>query len=143
MMESLLMALLECGSMDLQVIEDVGWDLGEIVEELQDEGIKPTLNAITYEIFRKGQRALQEFLEQAIEYHEEMQAEVEIDSEEYEKYQEVIDELKSLDPEEDMDWFCNCLDTSCWLRNSETYRKYMKDDIEQLESDMGFALEEG
>ncbi len=34
------MALLECGSLDLQILDDVGYDLGEIVEELQAEGIK-------------------------------------------------------------------------------------------------------
>ena len=31
-MEDILMVLLECGSLDLRILDDVGYDLGEIVE---------------------------------------------------------------------------------------------------------------
>ena len=115
-MEDILMVLLECGSLDLRILDDVGYDLGEIVEELQANGIKPTLNVITGEIFWKGQRELTEAVEDAIQERKDQQAETDDTEEgeaEYDRLQEEIDELESLDPEEDMDWFCNCLDTSC------------------------------
>ena len=64
--ESLLCSLLECGTCDLSILDDVGYDLGEIAEDLQSSGIKPTLNAITDEIFTKGQRELKEALDDKI-----------------------------------------------------------------------------
>ena len=42
-MKDLLMVLLECGSMDLEILDDVGYNLGEIAEKLIIKGIKPTL----------------------------------------------------------------------------------------------------
>lgn len=143
-MEEILMVLLECGSCDLSILEDVGYDLGEIVEELQAEGIKPTLNIITGEIFRKGQRELTEAVEEAIEERKEQLNDTDNTEEgeaEYDRLQEEIDELESLDPEEDMDWFCNCIDTSCWFSNNEEiYRKYIPEAIRDIEDNMGFEF---
>lgn len=143
-MEDILMVLLECGSLDLRILDDVGYDLGEIVEELQANGIKPTLNVITGEIFREGQRELTEAVEDAIQERKDQQAETDDTEEgeaEYERLQEEIDELEGLDPEEDMDWFCNCLDTSCWLSNNEEiYRKYIPEAISNIEDNMGFEF---
>lgn len=143
-MEEILMVLLECGSLDLRILEGVGYDLGDIVEELSADGIKPTLNAITDEIFRRGQCELVASVEDAIEERKDQQAETD-DSEEgeaeYERLQEEIDELESLNPEEDMEWFCNCLDTSCWFSsNEEIYRKYIPEAIRNIEDNMGFEF---
>lgn len=139
--ESLLCSLLDCGTLDLAILDDVGYDLGEIAEELQDEGIKPTLNAITGEIFRKGQEELSEKLEEKIDELESERDEYDEDSDEYEELQEQIDELECCDPERDVDWFCNCLDTSIWFsQNEEIYRKYLKDEISEIEDNMGFEF---
>lgn len=140
-MEDLLCVFLECGSLDLSILEDVGYDLGEIVEELQFEGIKPTLNAITDMIFLKGQREIAEKLEELIALMEEELEDAEEDSEEYEDLENALSELEDLNPEEDIDWFCNCLDTSIWFSdNEEIYRKYLEDVIEDVENDMGFSF---
>lgn len=143
-MEDILMVLLECGSLDLRILDDVGYDLGDIVEELSADGIKPTLNAITDEIFRRGQCELVAAVEDAIEERKDQQADTNDTEEgeaEYDWLQEEIDELESLDPEEDMEWFCNCLDTSCWFRsNEEIYRKYIPEAISGIEDNMGFEF---
>ena len=143
-MEDILMVLLECGSLDLQILEGVGYDLGDIVEELSADGIKPTLNAITDEIFRRGQCELVAAVEDAIQERKDQQAETDDTKEgetEYDRLQVVIDELDSLNPEEDMDWFCNCLDTSCWFSNNEEiYRKYIPEAISNIEDNMGFEF---
>lgn len=141
--DSLLMSLLECGILDLSILDDVGYDLGDIADELIGEGIKPTLNAITGEIFRKGQEELREKLKDAIEDVKQgmEEAEDEEDAEEYEKLKEKLEALESLDPEEDIDWFCNCLDTSIWFReNEEIYREYLSNEISDVEDNMGFAF---
>lgn len=143
-MEDILMVLLECGSLDLQILEGVGYDLGDIVEELSADGIKPTLNVITDEIFRRGQCELVAAVEDAIQERKDQQAETDDTKEgetEYDRLQDEIDELESLNPEEDMDWFCNCLDTSCWFSNNEEiYRKYIPEAISNIEDNMGFEF---
>lgn len=143
-MEEILMVLLECGSLDLHILKDVGYDLGEIVEDLQAEGIKPTLNVITGEIFRKGQCELVDTVNDAIKERKEQQLETDDTDEgeaEYDRLQEEIDELGCLNPEEDMGWYCNCLDTSCWFENNENiYRKYLTDEISGIEDNMGFEF---
>lgn len=143
-MEDILMVLLECGSLDLGILDDVGYDLGDIVEELITDGIKPTLNAITDEIFRRGQCELVEAVEDAIKEREDQQADTDDTEEgeaEYDRLQEEIDELECLNPEEDMEWFCSCLDTSCWFSdNEEIYRKYIPEAISGIEDNMGFEF---
>ena len=49
-----LKAILECGTDYLRILDEIGYDLGDIVDDLLAEGIKPTLNAITSEVFCKG-----------------------------------------------------------------------------------------
>ena len=143
-MEDILMVLLECGSLGLQILEGVGYGLGDIVEELSADGIKPTLNAITDEIFRRGQCELVAAVEDAIEERKDQQADTDDTEEgeaEYDRLQEEIDELECLNPERDMEWFCNCLDTSCWFSdNEEIYRKYIPEAISGIEDNMGFEF---
>lgn len=143
-MEDVLMVLLECVRQDLHVLDDVRYDLGDIVDELIADGIKPTLNVITDEIFRRGQCELVEAVEDAIKERKNQQTDT-YDTEEgeaeYDRLQEEIDELESLDSEGDMNWFCNCLDTSCWFSgNEEIYRKYIPGAISNIEENMGFEF---
>lgn len=137
--ESLLCSLLDCGYLDLDILDDVGYDLGEIADDLMERGIKPTLNAITEEIFYKGQQSLSEKLQEKLEEMAQERDKYDGDSEEYDTLQEQIDELECCDPYIDVDWFCNCLDTSIWFAdNEEIYRKYLSDEISEIEDDMGF-----
>ena len=53
-LDGLLFVLLDCGSLDISILDDVGYDLGDIAVELQEEGVNVTLNNITDAIFRKG-----------------------------------------------------------------------------------------
>lgn len=133
--------LLDCGSLDISILDDVGYDLGDIAVELQEEGVKVTLNNIIDAIFRKGQDELKDALEEKISELEGERDECEEGSDEYEELQEQIDELECCDPEEDVEWFCNCLDTSIWFRdNEEIYRKYLEDEISDIEENMGFEF---
>lgn len=183
-MEALLRALLDCGSLDLAILDDCNYDLGEIIEELKFEGVDITLNAITDWIFWKGQQELVEIvnsfiedLNQDIKDLEETKSELNEridriekkilslnptefaddiaqlnrdkkgleDSIEYteRKIKEVnvkLVDVKCLDPNEDMTWFCNCLDTHCWLcrEREDIYRKYFGEELSTIEENMGF-----
>ncbi len=139
--ESLLCSMLDCGVLDLSILDDVGYDLGEICEDLISEKIRPTLNLITGEIFRKGRDALTEKLRWKLEEMAHERDGYDRGSEDYEMMQEQIDELDSCDPEVDVDWFFNCLDTHVYfLNNEDVYRKYLADEISDIESDMGFSF---
>lgn len=140
-LESLLCSVLNCGSLDLSILDDTEYDLGDIVTDLEDIGVKPTLNAITGEIFRKGQQDLKEKLEERISNMKSERDEFDERTEEYQRVQRQIDDLEILDPDNDIDWFCNCLDTSIWFSdNEEIYRKYLADEIKDVEYDMGFEF---
>ena len=79
-LDGLLSALLDCGSLDISILDDVGYDLGEIAVELQAEGVKITLNNITDAIFHKGQDELKDALENKISELEDERDECEEDS---------------------------------------------------------------
>lgn len=147
--EDLLRMFLQCGSLDLSVLDGIEYDLCEIVDDLRAEGINPTLNAITNEVFYKGQMELSEAVENAISKRREEQEAIDeaeaVDTdpaiEEYNLLQSEIDDLEMLNPEEDMGWYCNCLDTSCWFDEHESiYRKYLADEIRVIENRMGFEF---
>ena len=133
-------AFLECGYLDLQILDDVGYSIGEIIDDLREEGINPTLNAITDEIFHKGVEDLKEKIDDRIrdlEYGLES-----CDDDEREDMVQQQEALLSLDPDEDIEWFCNCLDTSIYyVNNREIYEKYLEADITDIECDMGFDIQ--
>ncbi len=144
--DDILQCLLHCGSLDLSVLDDVEYDLCEIIEEMQFSGLPISLNAITHEVFRQGQRELEDAINDAIEEREQELFDMDdigdTETSEYNEIQEEINELKTLNPEEDMAWYCNCLDTSCWFRNNrDIYINLLPREIEQIEYNMGFSLE--
>ena len=126
---TVLMAVLECGTSDLCMLDDIRYDLGEIVESLLSEGIKPTLNSILGEVFRKGTEEMAQFISDRLcEPHED-------DSE------ETMAALRSLDPERDIRWYCNCLDTYVYFeQNEEIYRQYLEYEISIVEENMGYSF---
>ncbi len=144
-MEELLCVLLDCCRGDLLVLENVGYDLGEIVGQLWFEGFKPSLNTITDEIFSRGQQELEAAVKKKLQERKQEQEAIleEIGyggcAEGYNQLQEEIAKLESLNPENDMKWFCNYLDTSCWFSNNEDiYQEYLADEIKAIENNMGF-----
>lgn len=50
-MQSLLCSLLECGYLDLRVLEDCRYDMEDLIEEVNEMGYeKPNLNNLAYAI---------------------------------------------------------------------------------------------
>lgn len=138
---SLLCELLHCGCLDLSILDDTDEDyLMEAIDQLKFEGIEISLNAITFEMFGKARYDLGEAVEARIE---ELQGYAENDSIEDDERKE-LEALKTLTPDDDLDWYCNCLDTSinfsCGDEKIAIYEKYMGDKIEELENLMGFEI---
>ena len=123
-----LKTVLECGTADLSILDDIGYDLGEIIEEMLFEDIKPTLNNITSEVFEKGVSELEDLVKARIE-----------DLEGNDK--ETLAALQSLEPRADINWYCNCLDTHIFFTShEEIYREYLPKEIAQVEENMGFSF---
>ena len=49
--DSLIMQLLNCGYNDINRLEHVSYDIGEIVDELVADGIRPTIDSIMMDVF--------------------------------------------------------------------------------------------
>ena len=142
--EDLLMEILECDRSDLAIIDGIVYDLGEIVDDLKRNGGDITLYAIVDKVFLKGQSDLKDAVKDAIKEREERKHETDSTEEgekERCKIQKEVDELKRLNPAEDMKWVCDYSDISCRLSDSDgIYQKYLADEIENIESDMGFKF---
>lgn len=48
----------------------------------------------------------------------------------------------TLNPIEDMDYYCNCLDTHVYMKHIDFYRKYLPDTVEEIEAQMGWDFKE-
>lgn len=58
----LLAHLLNCGIGDLSILDDIKYDIIDIVDDLSDDYFTPSLNNIIHEVFRKGIAELDNFI---------------------------------------------------------------------------------
>lgn len=132
----LLMALFDCGTCDLEMIDDVGYDWREI---------------LTYNIARLGRdfpASLNTLIDYVIDYGIEMLcraienriADLKLRGSEAPQYE--LDALLSLRPDDDIGRCFNCLDTHVWFANNgDIYQKYLSDELYLFENGTGFYIE--
>lgn len=169
--ECILTCLLNCGTADLSMLDDINYDLDDILDELVGSGCL-SLNAIFEQVFIRGISELTDVVENnrgqiktdlkhllsivpsSDDLDDDIQRfEDELSDDDYnllesyggfewrEDIQECLDELEDLNPEEDIEYFCNCQDTHIRFTNhEETYRRLFKNEIEEIENDMGFEF---
>ena len=152
--EEILTNLLDCSTDDLKLLEDIEYDLYDILEYLKEYG-SFNINDIFSEVFKEGARDLNyEFIERKYEIREQILEEMQAAKEEYpdydlekdEDYQELVNDLDLLDneklnPIEDLDYYLNWQDTHVYMKHIEFYRKYMPDVVEEIETNMGWDFE--
>ncbi len=88
--ENLLTSLLECGVLDLGILDNVEYDLGELVERAKQKTASPTLNDIVEEIFLECQQELVYDIKDKIEEKEDEEYEL---LDEDDTYEENLKEL--------------------------------------------------
>ncbi len=159
-MVCVLTKILECGSADLDLLEDIEYDLDDIIEEcLENGGIN--LHSIFVGVFRKGALELQEAYD---ERKEEIKNEIrkairheyvdcvesgDMTEEELENCEEHIELLTALDliendelhPEEDVDYFLNFQDTHVSMKHLDFYKRWMENTVLSIEEKMGWEFE--
>lgn len=158
--EQILMTILKCGTLDLMFLDKIGYDVDEIVEDLMDNGIL-SYNAIWQEVFYKAILDLTSVIQdKKEEIIEEIQAKLdeeqdgikngeyaEEELEEFPEHQKLIADMELItsgeldDLEDCYDYYLNYLDTHIYLKHLDFFEKYLSDDIDELENNMGVCFE--
>ena len=139
MWKSILCELLDCGYLDLDILDDADEDyVLEVIEDCKANGISVSLNAITYCMFLRAQSEINNALDERIDILKEYEADGNIDEDELKE----LEAIKQLDPDGDITWYCNCLDTGIYIINDkyDVYKEYFGDLLDELENKMGFEF---
>ena len=132
--ECLLAEILNCGYLDLQVLEDCEYDMSELIEECKFSFGVVNLNALACTMFVFGRRDIQSAIEERI-------AELE-GGELTEAEEEELENLKLLDVWEDIESFHNFIDTSIWINNhKEIYENYLSEALAEFERNTGYVID--
>lgn len=136
----LLVGLLDCGSVDLCVIENCQYDIDDIKEVLKDCGMEINLNNLAWAMFDVGKREITDWVENRKAELEDI-LDSEDNAESFEELKEELDALKELSPYDDIESYHNYLDTHVYIRKHEDiYRKYCQEPLDMFEENTGFGL---
>ena len=143
--EDFLMNLLNCGSLDLKLIDDVGYDwcdildsetLGEMLSS--ESGQHETLNYIMRRVVDFGIEQITTAVDDRICELKAIQNEWELDADE----EKELSAIRALNPEEDIDSYHNFIDTHVWFRsNADVYRTYLQEALDDFAEGTGFEIE--
>lgn len=139
--EYLLMALLDCGTCDLGMIDDVGYDWRDILTyNITQCGrdFPASLDTLLDYVVDYGVDKLQTAISDRICELEAIPNERELNDEENEE----LHSLCILNPDDDIGRCFNCLDTHIWFANNgDIYQKYLADELDLFESGTSFYIE--
>lgn len=142
--EDFLMNLLNCGILDLKLIDDVGYDWcdildGETLGEMLSDGSRQreTLNYIMRRVVEFGIEQLTTAVADRICELEAILNERELDADE----EEELEALRTLNPEEDIESYHNFIDTHVWFENNaDVYRTYLQEVLDDFAEGTGFEI---
>ena len=140
MWKSVLCELLDCGYLDLSILDDADEDyVLEAIEDCKANRIPVSLNAITDCMFFNAQTEIHQSI---VSRFDELEDDVENKCADEDELKE-LEAIKELNPEEDITWYCNCLDTGIYICNDKynVYKEYFGDLLDELENKMGFEFE--
>ena len=155
--ECVMTKILDCGTADLSLLDDINYDLDDILDSLMENNCL-SLNGIFQEVFIKGVEELQEEFENQKEdikaeilYRIEEEKSEWVESgemtqeelEETEEHEELISDLKLLEsgdlqPANDLEFYLNCQDTHVFMKHIDFYRRYMENTVDDIEYKMGW-----
>lgn len=139
MWKSILCELLDCGFLDLNILDDADEDFVlEAIEDCKAHGIPISLNAITECMFLNAQTEIHQSI---VSRFDELEDNMENKCADEDKLKE-LEAIKELNPEEDINWYCNYLDTGIYIVNDkyDVYKEYFGDLMDELENKMGFEF---
>ena len=132
----LLVALLGCGTCDLKMVDDVGYDWTHILVynmAQRDRDAPASLDTLLDYVVDYGIEMLSRAIENRI-------ADLKLRGSE--APQDELAALLSLRPDDDIGRCFNCLDTHIWFANNgDIYQKYLADELYLFEHGTGFRIE--
>lgn len=149
--ECVMTKILDCGTADLSLLDDINYDLDDIIDSLMENNCL-SLNGIFQEVFIKGAEELQEeFKNQKEDIKAEIFYKIEENETENltetEEHKELISDLALLEsgdlqPENDLEFYLNYQDTHIFMKHIEFYRRYMENTVDDIEYKMGWSFKD-
>lgn len=139
--QRLLCEMLSCGTMDLELLDQVEYDWDEVLGQLDwPDGEGFTFNRLMRAVVDVGIIHIKEAVDDRICELESIENERELDEDEVEE----MASLHRLEPDQDIHSYHNCLDTHVWFeQNGSIYRRYLTDALDNFEDNVGFFLTGG
>ena len=139
--QSLLCEMLSCGTLDLELLDRVGYDWDEVLGRLDwPDGEGFNFNGLLRAVVDVGIIHLRRAVYDRLSELEGIENSRELNDEEAEE----AEALYHLDPDQDIEDFFNCLDTHVWFRqNGPVYRRYLSSALDSFEDNVGFFLTGG
>ena len=132
----LLVGLLNCGTCDLEMIDNVGYDWEDILTynlDQRDRDFPANLDTLLDYVVDYGIGMLCGAIDNRI-------ADLKLRGSE--ASEDEITALISLCPDDDIGRYFNCLDTHIWFANNgDIYQKYLADELYLFENGTGFHIE--
>ena len=139
--QSLLCEMLSCGSMDLYMLDFIGYGWDEILDQMDwpREGLDfndVLRGAVSIGIINLKKAVSERIL--VLEAEESIHGKLEPEE------AEELDALRLLNPDDDIGGDFNFLATHVWFeKNSSTYRRYLPEAVDEFEDNVGFFLTGG
>lgn len=154
--ESILCTLLDCGQCDLAMLENIEYDLWDILRDMMSNR-DMNINSIFRGVFEQARFDLNSALEEDKEdIRERIKKNIETLKQELEELDpaelEALNESElhlalldsgAINPYEDLTYYLNYLDTHVALKHYDFYYLWMEDHLLRIENLMGFDFEEG
>lgn len=139
--DDLLMTILKCGSLDLGMIDSVGYDFCDIISQLDDMPIQEIgINGLMRAVVDFGIIQIREAVDRRICELEAIPNERELDEEE----EAELAALRLLNPDEDIQSYHNCIDTHVWFEHhGSLYRRYLEEAVDDFEEGTGLSIDGG
>lgn len=136
----LINAVLDCGTADLNLLDDAECDFFKIVEEMQEEGIRISMNNIIREVFETGKQVIIDAYIGCLNYMENAERAGMITNE---ADWEQLQQLRSIDPKEDFSWWINLQDTHFYgdSTKKEIYELLFEEGLTECERLTGYEIE--
>lgn len=152
--DQILITLLQCGTGDLYILDNIGYDVDDIIEEMIQQG-NTHLHCLISGIFYKGaedlSKALEENRDDIIEtledkiadYQETMTREQLADCTEYIELTTDLELIDKLNPRDDYEYTLNFTDSHIFIPHLDWYERYLPEETAEIERQMGFYFMQG
>lgn len=138
--QSLLCEMLSCGTMDLELLDRIGYDWDEVLEQAEWPSVELDFNVLMRAVVGLGILDIREALDDRTEelcWGRDHGSLTDEDAEE-------LRALEQLNPDDDIQSFHNYLDTHVWFEhNGPIYRRYLPEALDAFEENVGFFLTGG